>query len=70
MNRVANIMQIKSLDGTIERSRIIDVWKQMWCYLNPEETELTEEEFDAIFARDDQTLLSRDFLRQKIIKGT
>ncbi len=62
MNRVANIMRIKPLDETIERSSIIYVWKQMWSYLIPEETDLTEEKFDAIFSRDDQTVFPRDFL--------
>ncbi len=55
-------MQIKPLDETIEQSSMIDVWKQMWCYLTPEEPILSEEAFDARVVRGDQTVLSRDFL--------
>ncbi|MFX0123505.1 MAG: GNAT family N-acetyltransferase [Candidatus Hodarchaeota archaeon] len=55
-------MQIKPLDETIERSNLIDVWRQMWGYLTPEESILSEEAFNAIVVRDDLTVLYRDFL--------
>jgi len=55
-------MQIKPVDETSDRVRMIEDWKQMWEYLTPEKPILSEETFDAIVIRDDQTVLSRDFL--------
>lgn len=63
-------MWIKPLDETTERSRIIDVRKQMWCYLTPEEPILSEEVFDARVVSDDQTILSHDFLITEDNQGT
>ncbi|MFX0093703.1 MAG: GNAT family N-acetyltransferase [Candidatus Hodarchaeota archaeon] len=55
-------MRIKQLEETHERSSIVAVWKKMWQYLNPDEPVLSEEVFDAILARENQTVLSHDFL--------
>ncbi|MFX1255603.1 MAG: hypothetical protein ACFFCZ_28630, partial [Promethearchaeota archaeon] len=63
-------MRIKPLDETIEWSSIVDVWKQMWHYLISEEPILSEEEFDAMLAREDQTVLSHDFLIAEDNQGT
>ncbi|MFX0209636.1 MAG: GNAT family N-acetyltransferase [Candidatus Hodarchaeota archaeon] len=62
-------MRIKPLNVIIERSYIIDIWKQMWNHLMPEEPTLSEEEFDTLFAREDQTVLDRDFLIAKDNQG-
>ncbi|MFX0181435.1 MAG: GNAT family N-acetyltransferase [Candidatus Hodarchaeota archaeon] len=69
-SRERNIMRIKPLDETIERSSMIEVWKQMWSYLTPEGPILSEEAFDAIVVRDDQTVLSRDFLIAEDSQGS
>ena len=63
-------MRIRPLDETIERSSLIDVWKQMWSYLTPEEPILSEETFKAMMIRDNQTVLSRDFLIAEDNQGT
>ncbi|MFX1285043.1 MAG: GNAT family N-acetyltransferase [Promethearchaeota archaeon] len=68
-------MQIKPLNASIERSNIVDIWKQMWNHLMPEEPTLTGEEFNTLLIREDQTVIERDLLvtvdnQEKIIGYT